>query len=146
MCNNWNFSEGEDDETLLCCLTRMNSDYEEGTKLYINYQIQLEAKMMLCICCKCIFMHLNLALLLHYIIICIFLWKILSLGGGSCENDTFPKGNYLKNSSWFMSHSLTPFYYCATISNILAAICGYWQHITFIGGILKESTKKAFWD
>ena len=45
-----------------------------------------------------------------------------------------------------MSHSLTPFYYCATISNILAAICGYWQHITFIDGILKESTNKDFWD
>ena len=34
-----------------------------------------------------------------------------------------------------MSHSLTPFYYCATIPKIFqAAICGYWQDITFIGG------------
>ena len=81
-----------------------------------------------------------------YIIFCILYRKIFSLGSGSCENDTFPKDNYLKNSSWFMSHSLTPFYYCATISNILAAICGYWQHITFIDGILKESTNKVFWD
>ena len=34
-----------------------------------------------------------------------------------------------------MSHSLTPFYYCATIPKIFQpAICGYWQDITFIGG------------
>ena len=52
-----------------------------------------------------------------------------------CTNNKFPIGNYLKNSPWFMSHSLTPFYYCATIPKIFQeAICGYWQDITFIGG------------
>ena len=41
-----------------------------------------------------------------------------------CKNNKFPIGNNLKDSRWFMSHSLTPFYDCAT--NIFQPpICGW---------------------
>lgn len=41
-----------------------------------------------------------------------------------CKNNKFPIGNNLKNSRWFMSHSLTPFYYCAT-KIFQPTICGW---------------------